>query len=107
MSGPVKLSSPRYRVVLGDPADPASWAEFDVQSMTRDIAAAEALFARHKWGKTIDSPIKLTEACAFYALTRSGEISGSWEAFDARFIEVAQVEGDAVDPTPPDLEAGF
>jgi hypothetical protein len=107
MSGPIKLNSPRYRVVFGDPEDPATWEEFEVQSITRDIASAETLFAQHKsWGKPLDSAIKLTAVSAFFALKRTGQVSGSYEGFEENFIEVSTAGDDAVDPTPPDLEAG-
>jgi hypothetical protein len=105
MSGPIKLSSPRYRVILGDPEDPDTWAELEVQSITRDIASAETLFANHKsWGKPLDSAIKLTAVSSFYALIRTGQITGSWDAFESTLIEVTQAGVDAVDPTSPEVE---
>jgi hypothetical protein len=95
-------------VILGDPEDPDSWSELEVQSITRDIASAETLFANHKsWGKPLDSAIKLTAVSAFYALIRTGQITGSWDAFETSFIEVSQVETTTVDPTPPELDPGY
>lgn len=108
MSGPIKLNSPRYRVILGDPEDPDTWSELEVQSITRDIASAETLFANHKsWGKPLDSAIKLTAVSAFYALIRTGQITGSWDAFEESFIEVSTAEVTTVDPTRPEVEADF
>lgn len=107
MSGPIKLNSPRYRVVFGDPEDPDTWEALEVQSISRDIAAAETLFGTHKsWGKMLDSPIKLTAVSAFYALIRTGQISGTYDAFNERLIEVSTAGDDAADPTPPEPEAG-
>jgi hypothetical protein len=104
----IKLNSPRYRVVLGDPDDPETWQALEVQSITRDITAAETLFATHKsWGKMMDSPIRLTALSAFYGLRRTGQIEGSWESFEQSYIEVNQADADAVDPTQPEADSVF
>lgn len=102
---PITLKSPRYRVVLGDPDDPESWQELEVQALTRDLQMAEGLFARHKWGKPMDQAIKMTAVSAYYALRRTGQIDGSWESFEQTYLEVSEVDVDEVDPTRPALEA--
>lgn len=102
----VTLSSPQLRVVLGNPADPDTWAEVEVQTMTRDLAAAETLFGQRKWGKVADHSIKFLAAAAYYALRRTGQVDGSWDDFDASWIEVTEVEATESDPTQPALEAG-
>lgn len=108
MTKPITLKSPRYRVVLGDVDDPASWQEVEVQALTRDIQMAEGLFAKHKWGKPTDQPIKITAVSAYFALRRSGAIepTTSWDAFEQSYLEVTEAGVDEVDPTQPELEAG-
>lgn len=104
MSGPIKLSSPRYRVVLGDAENPDTWQALEVQAITPDLAAAEALFVRHKWGKPAESAIKLTSVAAYYALKRTGQIDGSWEDFAAAYLEVGEAGVDVISPTDRDPE---
>lgn len=104
----ITLSSPRYRVVLGDVDDPGTWVELEVQALTRDIAAAEQLFLRRKWGKPTDAPIKITAVSAYYALLRAQliEPATTWEQFEASYLEVGEAGVDEVGPTQPELEAG-
>jgi hypothetical protein len=99
---PITLRSPRYRVVLGDVDEPDTWVELEAQAITRDLQAAETLFARHKWGKPSDQAIKLTSVAAYYALRRTGQITGSWDEFEASYLEVSEAEvHDRVDPSLP------
>jgi hypothetical protein len=109
MTSPITLNSPKYRVVLGDPADPATWSEHEVQAITRDIQNAEALFVRHKWGNPANQPIKITAVAAFYALVRSGQIDAgtSWPQFEANYLEVSEAGSEQVGPTDPDLDPDY
>lgn len=104
MSGPIKLNSPRYRVIIGDADDPDTWQALEVQAITRDLAAAETLFIRHKWGKPSEAAIKLTSVAAYYALKRTGQISGSWEEFENDYLEVGEAGVDVISPTDRDPE---
>lgn len=104
MSRPVTLQSPRYRVVVGDPEQPDTWQELTVQALTRDLADAEQLFGKRKWGSPGDMPIKLTAVSAFCALRRTGQIQGTWDQFEAQYLEVTEDGSDAVGPTDADHE---
>jgi len=104
MSKPVTLQSPRYRVVVGGVADASTWQELEVQALTRDLASAESLFAKRKWGAPNEQPIKLTAVAAYQALLRSGQIQGSWDQFEAQYLEVTEAGSDRVDPTDRDLD---
>lgn len=111
---PVKLSTPRYRVILGDADDPATWAQLTVQAIGRDMMAAETLFHRRKWGTPSTAAIRFTAVSAYYALRRTGQIDGEWEAFDAQCLEVTNADADddaaegddGVGPTGPDPVPG-
>ena len=105
-SKPIKLNSPKYKVVFGDPEDDETWTELDVQAITRDITAAETMFATSRWGKMLDSPVKAMAVSAYFALRRTGRIEGDWASFEAAYIDIGQVEVEAVDPTPPGLDPG-
>lgn len=102
----IKLTTPHYRVVFGDPEDPDTWTELDVQAITRDITAAETLWSQRHWGKMLDSPVKAMAVSAYFALRRTGQIEGEWDSFEAAYIDIDQVGADAVDPTPPEVEPG-
>lgn len=92
MSKPITLRSPKYRVILGDPADPGSWEEVEIQSMTRDLAAAEAHYQRRRWGDPSATPIRLTAVAAYQALLRAGMVSGTWEDFERSYVEVSTAD---------------
>lgn len=98
----VRLQSPRYRVVIGDIDDPDGWTELEVQALTRDLTAAEAVFVRHKWGKPQDSPMRFSAVAVWSALRRTGAIEGSWEAFEQSYLEIGEAGSDAVPPTLPE-----
>jgi hypothetical protein len=109
----ITLSSPKFRVVLGDPNDPNdedAWQEVEVQSMTRDIAAAEQLFRQRKWGPTTEQGIRMMAVTAWQALRRNHLIDAttSWERFEASYVDLEAVEDDDAEegPTPPAPEAG-
>lgn len=94
------LNSPTLRVVLGDWADESTWTDHEVKVIGRDMQMAEQLFARHKpWGKAIDSPIKFQAVMAFYAIKRAAGYTGSWDQFEAEYLEVTEVDSDEVGPT--------
>lgn len=103
-----KLRSPRYRVVIGDPeGDPGEWVVVEVQSIGRDMTSAETSFAKHKdWGKPTDAAVKFQAVSAYWALRRTGRIQGSWEDFEAGYIEVAEAGEDEATPTEPGPEPG-
>lgn len=100
----VTLRSPKYRVVLGDPDNPETWQEIEVQAITRDLTAAEEVFGRHKWGKAQDSPMRFSAVAVWCALRRTGIISESWEAFEAGYVEIGEAGSDAATPTPGALD---
>ena len=106
MSKPVTLTSPRYRVVLGDPDDEATWQEVEVQALTRDIQHAEQMFVQRRWGKPADQPVKITAVAAYCALLRKGLISGTWEEFEQSYLEVGEAGSDEIPPTEPGLIPG-
>lgn len=109
MGTPIKLSTPRFRVVLGDADAPDTWAELIVQAIGRDLQAAETLFHRRKWGAPTSQAIKFQAAAAYYALRRTGRIEGEWEQFEGAYLEVSEADddgddadsGDGVGPTVP------
>lgn len=102
MGKPISLQSPRYRVVVGNPDESATWQELEVQALTRDLASAEQLFSKRKWGAPAEQPIKLTAVSAYMALIRTGQIQGSWDQFEQQYLEVTEAGSDRVDPTDRD-----
>lgn len=114
MSDRIKLKSPRYRVLIGDPeASEDTWQEFEVQVIGRDNARAETIFTRNKWGKMLDHPILFQDLTAWCALTRRGLIELSWDEFRDTYIEVAGADDEDdpgasdVLPTLPGLDPGY
>jgi hypothetical protein len=105
--GAVRLTSPRYRVVLGDVDDPDTWTEVEVQAITRDLTTAEAVLFRQKLGKPQDSPIRFTAIAAWAALRRTGVIEGTWEQFEAGYLEIGEAGADAIPPTEPGADPGY
>jgi hypothetical protein len=113
---PIRLNTPRYRIVLGDPEDPATWTELFVQAIGRDLQHAETLFHRRRWGSPQHAAIKFQAASAYYALKRTGAVEGEWEAFESEYLEVSDgddttrhdddEDGDDVGPTDQELEPG-
>jgi hypothetical protein len=100
MSG-IALSSPKLRVVFGNPEhDSATWEAVEVQTIGRDMQDAEELLARNNLGKLVDMPIAGSAAAAYYALRRTGKRGGDWATFQNEYIEVQAVDGQVVaDPT--------
>lgn len=115
MGTPIRLSTPRFRVVLGEADNPDTWQELTVQAIGRDLQAAETLFHRRKWGPASGQAIRFQAAAAFYALRRTGQVEGEWEAFEAGYLEVSDADdsddtvgdgGDMVGPTVPGPGSG-
>lgn len=101
------LSSPRLRVIFGDPEEPDTWEAVEVQTIGRDMQDAEELLARNKLGKLVDMPIAGSAAAAYYALKRTGKRTNDWAQFQREYIDISAVDdGLAVDPTHPALENG-
>lgn len=99
MSG-IALSSPRLRVIFGNPEhDADTWEAVEVQTIGRDMQDAEELLARNNLGKLVDMPITGSACAAYYALRRTGRRSGDWATFQNEYIEVQPVDGQViVDP---------
>lgn len=104
MATPPTLTAYRFKVVLGDPEDDATWTEFNVTAFGRDIQQVERLFADRKWGTTTDRPVTAATAAAYYALTRGGKFAGSFDDFENAYIEVQAAENAVVTIRP--TEAG-
>jgi len=97
----VHLSSPRLRVVLGDPDDPATWKTEEVQTIGRDTVATETLFGVQKIGRTIDHPVRSLVAMGYYALVRTGKYQGPFDQFERDYIELQPLGNDQAFPTEP------
>lgn len=102
----IKLSSPRYAVVLGDPADPETWQKLDsVQVLSVDLMRAELVMQRGKQ-KPTELPIRFGAIGVWAALTRLKVIAGDFDAFTAQLVDLEGIEQTVAGPTPPALEAG-
>lgn len=102
----IKLSSPRYSVVLGNPDDPASWEKIDsVQVLSVDLMRAELVMQRAKQ-KPTELPIRFGAIGVWAALVRTGVVSGSFDAFEAQLVDLEGIEQTEAVPTPPAPEAG-
>ena len=103
----IALSSPRLRVIFGDPEEPDTWDIIEVQTIGRDMQDAEELLARNQLGKLVDMPITGSAAAAYYALKRTGKRAGDWAKFQSEYIDIASVDdGVVADPTRTALENG-
>jgi hypothetical protein len=104
----IALSSPKLRVVFGNPEhDAETWEAVEVQTIGRDMSDAEELLARNGLGKLTDLPINGAVATAYYALKRTGKRAGDWAAFQDEYIEVTPVDGQVIaDPTRTAPESG-
>lgn len=95
------IRSPRLAVVLGDPADPASWTSVDVQSIGADMVRTEEHMTRRK--KPSDQyPILSQQVLGYYALHRTGVLPAdvTYDQFATECVEVAAVDTEEVGPTP-------
>ena len=94
-------ASPLLHLILGDPAEPSTWTEATVQTITPDIVRAEGELAKSKT-PAADHPLQAMVASAYFALVRTGAGSGSLQDFLRHCIDVDVVANDAADPTPAD-----
>jgi hypothetical protein len=104
--GPIKLESPRLRIVMGDPEKPDEWTAVEVQVIGRDTTAAETLFGVQRWGRTMDHPVRSLAAMAYYAMLRTGNYQGPFEKFESEYMEVVPLGITEVFPTEPGHEPG-
>lgn len=102
----ITLSTPRLTIVLGDPERPESWEQLEVQTIGRDIQAAEELLGKLKRGTFGDNPITAQTMLAYFAARRSGLIPAgtTWPEFQELYLEVKQAE--TSEPGPTDSAAG-
>lgn len=106
MSERIRLSSPRLRVVVGNPADESTWQEMRVQSINRDQLEAEKELLDGKRGAFTDHPILVLTAIAYAALRRTGKLTaGSLKDFEAGCIDLEAID-ELVDPTRPEPDPG-
>lgn len=96
------LTAYRFGVTLGDPAEPDTLETLEVTAFGRDIQKVEALFAERKWGTAQDRPMTATVAAVYYALTRSGKYSGSFDDFESTYVEVTDGGAQRINPTERD-----
>lgn len=102
----IKLSSPRYAVVLGDLNDPQSWEKIEtVQVLSVDLMRAELIMQRNKT-KPTDLPIRFGAIGAWAALTRTGVVTGSFDAFLERLVDLEGLDQTDAGPTLPAPEPG-
>lgn len=109
MSKPVKLTTPRFRIVLGDPEESDSWVELTVQAIGVDMQMAEAQFKRHGWGAFTEQPLRYQALVAWFAARRRGLIADTYEEFEGSYLEVSRLDTEEVDevtPTRPAPTAG-
>jgi len=108
---PIKLATPRLRVVLNeDDAD-----AIEVQTINADMVLAERTARKHKWGTMSESPMTTLTFLAWAALRRRGLIDPgvTFEAFEATTASISDADDDddAEDddtgrPTLPDPGSG-
>jgi hypothetical protein len=107
VSDPIRLSTAKIRVVLGDVDDPSGWRELTVQTILRDQTFAETELARSKRGPLGDHSILAVEMTAFFGLKRTGQIqSGTFADFEAGCLDLEVIEEEALDPTPLEQPPG-
>lgn len=97
----LKLSSPKLRVILGDPENPDSWSVLEVQTIGRDTVSAETYFGVKKIGRPIDHPVRSLVAMAYYAMVRTGKYSGPLDEFESEYVEIQPLDSDDAFPTDP------
>ena len=109
---PIKLATPRLRVVLNED----DLTAIEVQTINADMVLAERTARKHKWGSMSDSPITTLTFLAWAALRRRGliEQSVTFEAFEASTASIEDADADDDDesdddagrPTRPDPGSG-
>lgn len=95
-STPPRLTTYKFRVVLGSAEDPKTET---VLAVGRDVQQAEKLFAQRGWGKTESRPMTSAAAVAWAALIRTGKFHGDFDAFESEYLAVEPEESVAVTPT--------
>jgi hypothetical protein len=101
MSPLIKLTSPKLRVILGDPDQPDTWRAEDVQTIGRDITSTETLFGVQKIGRPADHPVRSITATAYFGLVRTGKYQGSFDQFETDYVEISPIGQDEAFPTEP------
>ena len=96
-----RLTTYKFRVVLGNPDHPDTLTELVVHGVGRDVQQAETLFAQRSWGKTTDRPMTSAAVIAWAGLKRTGQFTGTYDEFEAAYLEVAPVEEVTAIPTEP------
>lgn len=105
----IELRSQRFRVVMGDPDLPDTWAEFSVQSLSRDQQIAEQLLHREmKVQNVTGATYTFADMIAFVAAKRTGLIdpTATWAQFNASMLEVTTIDELVSRPTVPAPDAG-
>lgn len=96
----LKLSTQKFRAIIGKVDDESTWRELVVQSINADRIAAENELARRKLSP-IDHTMLMTTAVVFCALKRTGQITaGTFADFEAGCLDFDVLEDEPVDPTP-------
>lgn len=108
MSKPIRLSSPRFRVVFGDRNDPDTWDADEVQSIGADMRLAESLFAKHRkqWGTPQDRPMHFQLVLAWYAMRNLGRYEGPLEQFETEVLELTDLDEEDTDDEEDAEESG-
>lgn len=99
-----RLSAPRVRVVVDDPAKGA--VEVVVQTDNRDLVRWDVTRARKGWPEFKDSPFLWLTFLAWSVMQREGHTSLKLDAFLDTCVEASAVksDGEDVDPLTDDDE---
>lgn len=104
MSSKPHLTTYRFRVFGGDPdADPT---DVVVHGVGRDVQRTEQFFAERNWGSTQSRPMTSAAVVCYYAMTRLGMFTGTWEEFENWYLAIEPVESVTASPTEPGREPG-
>jgi hypothetical protein len=104
MAEPVRLSTPRFRVVMGDDT------VHEAQAINADLVAYDMTRSRHKWPDAQEAPMLWQTFVSWRALRRLHLIPDelTWETYRDTTQEIAplgvngaqdDLEADAVGPT--------
>lgn len=95
----IHLSTPAYRIIVGQLEDESTWRELTVQSIFADRVGGEREMVRLKLSPAENS-MRTSAAIAFHALKRSGQIAaGTFADFEAGLLDLDVVAEEPVDPT--------
>lgn len=103
MAGTPRLTTYRFRVWFGDPADESTQTDVIVHGVGRDVQKAEELFMARGWGNTQNRPMTAAAVTAYFGLQRSGKFTGTWEEFEDQYLAVEPI--DTVTATPTEAAA--